>query len=90
MNQLKELFPTIREREEILSEINQTSNLSTIFYTWSLDERERFLDICTGAKGFKILQDPVFKEVLNPEYTPERLENLLSSILGQAVKILQN
>ena len=89
MNQLKELFPTIREREEILSEINQTSNLSTIFYTWSLDERERFLDICTGAKGFKILQDPVFKEVLNPEYTPERLENLLSSILGQAVKILQ-
>ena len=89
MNQLKKLFPFIREREEILSEINQTSNLSTIFYTWSLEERERFLDICTGAKGFKILQDPIFKEVLNPEYTPARLENLLSSILGQTVKILQ-
>lgn len=89
MNQLKKLFPFIRERKEILSEINQTSNLSTIFYTWSLEERERFLDICTGAKGFKILQDSIFKEVLNPEYTPARLENLLSSILGQAVKILQ-
>ena len=64
MNQLKKLFPFIREREEMLSEINQNSNLSTIFYTWSLEERERFLDICTGAKGFKILQDPIFKEEL--------------------------
>ena len=37
----------------------------------------------------KILYDSFFKEVFNPEYAPERLNRLLSVILGMKVKILK-
>lgn len=50
-------------------------------------QQEEFLDFCTGARGIKFLYDSFFKEILNPEYTPERLEELLTLLLGQAVKI---
>ena len=46
-----------------------------------------FLNFCTGMAGAKILRDSFFKEVLNPEYDPERLENLLSILLERKVKI---
>ena len=46
-----------------------------------------FLDYCTGVKGVKILYDAFFKEIMNPENTPERLNELLSLLLGQSVTI---
>ncbi len=38
-------------------------------------------------KGMKLLYDAYFKEIMNPETTPERLEAFLSLILKQNVKI---
>ena len=35
----------------------------------------------------KLLYDTFFKEIINPEYTPERLEDFLSLLLRQTVKI---
>lgn len=37
----------------------------------------------------KVLYDSFFKEVLNPEIVPERLNALLSLLLGETVRILQ-
>ncbi len=47
------------------------------------------MDFCTGARGIKILYDSFFKEVLNPEYTPERLESFLCEVLKRKVKIVR-
>ena len=33
------------------------------------------MDFCTGVRGIKFLYDGFFKEEMNPEYTPERLED---------------
>ena len=33
--------------------------------------------------------DVFFKESVNPEYTPERLGDFLSNVLGQKVKVLK-
>ena len=88
MNNLRKLFPIIRTKDEVLRAINQSASMVSTFYSWTLEQQQQFLDICTGVLGVKVTYDPYFKEVFNPEYTPERLEHLLSQILGKKVRIL--
>lgn len=87
-NTLQQYFPLIRTREEILTEINSSRKLHSRFLGWSEEQRTEFLDFCTGVRGVKILYDSFSKEILNPESTPERLEDLLSLLLGKDVRIL--
>ncbi len=86
---LKNYFPLIRDREDILREIKDSDRLSAVFHGWNPQQQDEFLDFCTGNHGLKILHDSFIKEVLNPEYDPSRLEFLLSVLLGRKVKILQ-
>ena len=87
-NQLKRYFPMIREKEELLTLIQERKELKTMFESWQSEEQEEFLDFCTGVKGIKLLYDSFFKEIMNPEYAPERLNEFLSLLLNQEVKIL--
>lgn len=89
MNQskLSNYFPMIRTRAQILDEIASNTILSNTFNSWRQDQQDLFLDICTGVKGCKLLYDSYFKEILNPEFAPERLSRLLSVILGRTVKV---
>ncbi len=90
---LKDYFPAIRERDEVLQEICSRPDLDRRFRGWTPQQQEEFLDLCTGAKGIKPLYDVFFKEVMSPEYHPERLSRLLSLLLGTDVQIrtvLQN
>ena len=59
-NKLKQYFPRIKERGELLKEIQENVHLSTIFNSWKMEQREEFLDFCTGAKGVKVLYDSFF------------------------------
>jgi hypothetical protein len=85
---LKNHFPMIRDREDILADIRKSWKLSQTYAGWEEKQRQEFLDICTGVKGVKMTYDPFFKEVMNPEYAPERLSDFLSVVLGQEVKVL--
>ena len=89
MSSLKKHFPMIREREEVLADIEGNKELRNTFYKWTEKQQMEFLDICTGIKGMKILSDSIFKEVSNPEYAPERMNDFLSAIYKQKVKILR-
>ena len=84
---LQKYFPMIRTREEVLAEIESQKKLSAIFNSWEEKPQNEFLDFVTGAKRVKILYDSFFKEIMNPETTPERLEEFLSLLLGEHVKI---
>lgn len=84
---LAKYFPNIRSREEVLSLIHAQENLNDLFHQWTKSDQKIFLDCCTGARGLKVLYDGIFKEIFNPESTPERLEKLLSLILQKQVKI---
>ena len=88
-NKLKEHFPMIREREELLDIIQNNKELRKTFYSWKGERQKEFLDFCTEVRGVKPLYDSFFKEVMNPEYAPERLEELLSVLLNRKVKIRQ-
>lgn len=86
---LQKYFPVIRNREEILKEINENEKLRCKFYKWKAEEQTEFLNYCSGMKGLKILYDSYFKEIFNPENTPERLEGFLSAVIGEKIKILR-
>ena len=88
-NKLNTYFPMIRSREEVLCDIGSDSQLAMIFHSWSEAQQTEFLDFCTGVRGVKILYDAFFKEIMNPEYTPERLSDFLSLVLHQQVQILE-
>ncbi len=86
---LKEYFPMIREREEVMAEITKNSTLRDKFNEWEPEQQEEFLNICTGVKGLKLLYDGFFKEIMNPEYASERLDDFLSHILCQRVRVVK-
>jgi len=88
-NTLQLCFPQLRSREQVLEDIETRKELKTIYATWNQEQQNYFLDICTGARGVKMLYDSFFKEVFNPDTVPERLEELLSLLLKQRVKILK-
>ena len=88
-NRLRNYFPLIRERKEVLKEIGESSGLQALFRSWTPERQEEFLDFCTGMKGVKILYDSFFKEIMSPEYTPGRLNHFLSLLLGKKVVIRQ-
>lgn len=88
-NILQQYFPAIRTQEEIMEEITESERLWILWQNWNVDQQKEFLNFCTGIKGIKILYDSFFKEIMDPDTAPERLEELLSLILGQKIRILK-
>ena len=88
-NLLAQHFPMIRTRNQILSDIQASPNLTSIYNQWPAVIQEEFLDFTSGVRGVKLLYDAFFKEIMNPETAPERLNDFLSELLKQPVKILQ-
>ena len=86
---LKQYFPTIRTRQEILQEIQEDEILMDMFSSWSKSEQEQFLDFCSGARCVKMMYDFMSKEILNPEFHPERLNEFISLLLGQPAEIVE-
>ncbi len=86
---LREYFPQLLTREEICEKINSNQELQKQFAAWNKRQQEQFLDMCSGEKGLKVLYDFFCKEVLNPEYDPERLESMLGVILQEPVRIVK-
>ncbi|MGL6201600.1 MAG: PD-(D/E)XK nuclease family transposase [Lachnospiraceae bacterium] len=84
---LKDYFPLIRSREEVLEEIYANESLHTMYRNWDDKAQREFLEFCSGTRGVKVTYDGFFKEIMNPEYNRERLESLLSVLLGEDVKI---
>ena len=88
-SKLKKYFPIIREKEEVLAEIEKSRALQEKFGQWTEEQKEEFLNLCTGVKGLKLLYDGFFKEIMNPEYVPERLNDFLSQMLRQKVRVIK-
>jgi len=78
----------IRTREAIQEEILANDHFRVRFNEWTEEQQSEFLDFCSGERGVRILYDPFFKEIMNPEYAPERLNELLSLLLGMDVRIM--
>ena len=60
---LKQYFPVIRTREEVLHDIETDMKLAEQFYSWKEEERQEFLDFCTGVSKKK--EKFTYKDVKN-------------------------
>ena len=74
-------------REDILKYVDAHEHLKRIFNEWRPEEQKEFLNICTGVRGVKMLYDGFFKEVMNPEYAPQRLDDFLTQVLGRRTRV---
>ncbi len=74
-------------REEALSILKANPQAHEIFLTFGRKHQEDILAFVQGKKGLPILYDSFFKYIFDPERHPERLEDFLSEVLGQKVKI---
>ena len=88
-NKLQQYFPMIRTKEQLMAEIEEKPKLKSIFYSWKEEARQDFINFCTGARGVKMMYDFISKEILNPEIYRERVNEFLSLLLNQKVKILE-
>ncbi len=88
-NKLQDYFPVIRTKESIMEQIEADRRLKSMFEQWGEKHRQEFLDFCTGVRGAKPMYDFISKEVLNPETVPERIDELLSLLLGQEMHIVE-
>ena len=82
-------FKNLPTEQEMKDRIERREDLKKLFESWNAAQQREFLDRCTGKKGYNILYDAYFKEVMNPEYDPERLESFLAVMIGEPVKILK-
>lgn len=74
---------------ELRDKIERRDDLRELFETWNSEQQQEYLDRCVGKKGHNLLYDAYFKEVMNPEYDPSRLESFLEMALGEPVRILK-
>lgn len=88
-NRLQQYFPMIQTKEIIMEKIKSNSYLKSIYDQWTRNQQQEFLDFCTGVRGVKTMYDFISKEILNPEVVPERIDELLSLLLGQEVHIVE-
>lgn len=86
--QAAKYFPLIQTREEIREKIAGDPALLSEFNRWTEEGQAELLDFMSGTQGVKMLYDSFFKEVMNPELVPKRLEELISLLLKQKVKVL--
>ena len=85
---LQAYFPMLKTRQELLDLIQQNDVLNKTFLSWPTKRREEFLDFCTGVRGVKMLYDAFAKEILNPTRYPERLNEIISLLLGTEATII--
>ena len=57
VNVLKQYFPMIRTRGEVLKDISGNERLWELYLSWKEEQQKEFLDFCTGIKGVKILYE---------------------------------
>ena len=62
-------------REEVLHEIEKDIKLTEQFYSWKEEQRQEFLDFCTGMKGIKLLKEELQTLKENKMNSKNKAEN---------------
>lgn len=74
-------------REQVLALLRQDTKTYRTFQGFPQKEQEKLLSFMEGNRGLQITYDSFFKKIMDPETHPERLENFLSAVLNQKVRI---
>ena len=86
---LPDLIGAPVDRQAVLDRIHSDPALSDCFCHFTKKEQSELLSFIEGNRGIRITYDPIFRKIFDPDACPERLEDMLSSILKQKVSILK-
>lgn len=78
-----------RTREAVLETLRQKPEVWRDFQMFPPEYQEELILFCMGEKGLRTTYDKVFKYIYNPEKHPDRLEDMISAILEEPVKIVK-
>ncbi len=82
-----EIFGEKINKEEALALIKASPASYEIFSNMPEDFKENILDFLSGNRSVDIQADPFFKKIMDPDLHPERLGSLISSVLGEDIRI---
>ena len=84
---LSQILGKEKSKEEVLHELRQMPDVYRRFLRLKAEYREKILKFLQGNQGILITYDTFFKKIFDAEKHPERVENLLSCLMGQRIKI---
>lgn len=73
--------------EEVLAYLKNDYRSYRAYSVMRDEWKRKFIDFCTGKKTLPIMYDVFFKQIFNPDTHPGRLSSLLSSLIGEEVRI---
>ena len=82
------LFPDFSSYEDAKSYFMKMPPVWDLFLQLPHVMQQELLDFCIGKQGLHITYDTVFQKIFHPDLHKDRLESLLSAILGQAIRII--
>ena len=82
------IFPPL-SRNECLDKIREDNQLYQKYNSLNTHWKEEFLDFMSGKKTLPLTYDPIFKKLFNPEIYPERLSDLISSIIHIPITVIR-
>ena len=88
---LADILGTPLSEQEAVSLVSKTTSPDT-FHNFNIMEesyRQKLLQFLRGKRGLSITYDTVFKYVMMPGGTTDRLEQFLTAILGEPIQIKQ-
>lgn len=78
---------TRQSEKEVLKSLKEGPSLYGRYFQMDEEWRQKFMDFCCGKKTLPLTYDPFFKLIFHPDIHPERLSQLISSLLGVKVKV---
>ena len=82
-------LPDFPSQEKVEAYLGKHSSSWKIYSELPPNLKQELIDFCTGKHGLKVTYDPVFRRIFNPSLCHERLEALLSAILGHPLRIVK-
>ena len=82
------IFPPL-SRNECLDKLREDNQLYQKYNSLNTHWKEEFLDFMSGKKTLPLTYDPIFKKLFNPEIYPERLSDLISSIIRIPITVIR-
>lgn len=86
MEQEQRIFRQMEE-DEVLLRLRRNPVAYRRYLNLEEHWRERFMEFCKGRKTLPLLYDTFFKRMFHPDIHPERLEDCISCLLKEKVKI---
>lgn len=83
------LFPSFPSRQAVQQFFKKYPAVWEYFLLLPASIQQELLDFCIGKTGLRVTYDPVFHKIFQADSHKERLESLLSSILGKHVSIIE-